>query len=135
MIDRIGVRYIDRVVGDNLRDLSQLVRPEVAGVLGSSLAAELQLAVAENVFVLPGGAGQLKARWGLVPARSTIDPGAVDAIAEPSWILDLDASATETREFDVDAAVTQARRFAERIYSFFRWTVDDEFLRRYGGNP
>ena len=35
VIDRLGVRYIDRVAGDNLKDLPQLVRPEVCGVLST----------------------------------------------------------------------------------------------------
>ena len=28
-----------------------------------------------------------------------------------------------------------AQRFAERIYTIFRWAVTDDFLRRYGGTP
>lgn len=74
-------------------------------------------------------------RWGLVPARGTVDPAAVDAIDEPSWLLDIDAFQAETRELDVDATVQLARGFAERIYSVFRWVVTDTFLRRYGGQP
>ncbi|RKT45532.1 TIGR04255 family protein [Thiocapsa rosea] len=135
MIDRLGVRYIDRVTGDNLRDLTQLVRPEISGILSTSLASYAYHAISEAVFVLPDNAGQLTARWGLVPARGTVDPAAVDAIDEPSWLLDIDAFQAETRELDVDATVQLARGFAERIYSVFRWVVTDTFLRRYGGQP
>ncbi len=138
VLDRLGVRYIDRVSGENLSALPQLVRPEVAGILGSPLTARAQHAVSENVFILPGNAGQITARWGLLAPRSTIDPGALDAIDEPSWILDIDAFQsfqTGNRRLDVDSVVEQARGFAERIYSIFRWAVTDEFLRRYGGNP
>jgi uncharacterized protein (TIGR04255 family) len=71
----------------------------------------------------------------LVPAQGTVDPAAVDAIDEPSWLLDIDAFQAETRALDVEAAVRQARGLAERIYSVFRWAVTDEFLRRYGGQP
>ena len=138
VLDRLGVRYIDRVSGENLSALPQLVRPEVAGIMGSPLSARAQHAVSENVFILPGNAGQITARWGLLAARSTIDPGALDAIDEPSWILDADAFQsfqTGSRRLDVDSAVEQARGFAERIYSIFRWAVTNEFLRRYGGDP
>ena len=38
MVDRLGVRYIDRILGDNLRALPQLVRPEVAGILATPRA-------------------------------------------------------------------------------------------------
>jgi uncharacterized protein (TIGR04255 family) len=135
VIDRLGVRYIDRVTGDNLGDLPQLVRPEVCGVLSTPLAAHARHAISEAMFVLPDNGGQVMTRWGRVPARGTVDPAAVEAIDEPSWLLDVDAFQAETRELDVEAAVEQARGFAERIYSVFRWTVTDEFLRRYGGQP
>jgi uncharacterized protein (TIGR04255 family) len=135
VMDRLGIRYIDRVVGENLRDLANLVRPEVAGVMGSELAENAQLSVAESLFALSDEGAQLKARWGLLPPHATIDPGAVDAVGERSWLLDLDAFVAETRDFDVMSASAAARGFCERIYSFFRWAVTDEFLRRYGGQP
>lgn len=37
------------------------------------------------------------------------------------------------RPFSVDQLAESAGRFAERLYTFFRWAVTDEFLRRYGG--
>ncbi len=135
VIDRLGVRYIDRVTGTNLTDLPALVRPEVSGVLSTPLAEFVRHALSEHVFVLPEGAGLVMARWGLVPGRSTVDPAAVEPIEEPSWLLDVDAFQGDTRALDVDATVAQARSFAERIYSIFRWVVTDEFLRRCGGQP
>lgn len=138
VLDRLGVRYIDRVFGENLSALPQLVRPEVAGVLVSPLAVRAQRAISENVFILPGNAGQVIARWGLLAPQTTIDPAALEAIEEPSWILDTDAFQSfeaGSRQLDVASVVEQARGFAERIYSIFRWAVTDEFLRRYGGEP
>ena len=138
VLDRVGVRYIDRVSGETLSALPRLVRPEVAGILGSPLSEHAQRAVSESVFILPGNSGHITARWGLLAPRSTIDPGALDAIDEPSWILDTDAFQSfqaGSRRLEVDSVVEQARGFAERIYGIFRWAVTDEFLRRYGGNP
>jgi uncharacterized protein (TIGR04255 family) len=138
VIDRLGVRYIDRVTGANLSDLPVLVRPEVSGVLSTPLAEFVRHALSEHVFILPDEAGLVTARWGVVPSHSTVDPAAVEPIDEPSWLLDVDAFQAfsgDTRALDVDAAVAQARGFAERIYSIFRWAVTDEFLRRYGGQP
>lgn len=132
VVDRIGVRYIDRVVGDNLAEIARLVRPEVAGILATPLAPHTRQSIAENVFRLPDGEGQVTTRWGKLPERATVDPGALEAIEAPSWMLDIDAFLAETRAFDVDGVVGQARGFAERIYSIFRWAVTDEFLRRYG---
>ena len=138
VLDRLGVRYIDRVSGENMSALPRLVRPEVAGILASPLSEHAQSAVSENVFILPGNAGQITARWGLLAPQSTTDPGALDAIDEPSWILDIDAFQSfqaGSRRLDVDSVVEQTRGFAERIYALFRWAVTDEFLRRYGGEP
>jgi|GEM_PF-196656 len=135
VIDRLGVRYIDRILGDNLTDIAELVRPEIAGILTTPLAEHADLSISENVFVLPDDAGRVTARWGLVPARGTVDPGAVDPIEEASWLLDLDAFQVDTCPLDVVLVITQARAFTERIYSIFRWAVTDEFLRRYGGKP
>jgi uncharacterized protein (TIGR04255 family) len=138
LIDRLGVRYIDQVVGDDLEDLPQLVQPAICGVLGTPLKAQAQHALAEAVFELSEEAGFVSTRWGLLPAHSTVDPAALSAIDVRSWILDLDAFQTfesATQPLDVAATVVQARRLAERIYSLFRWAVTDEFLRRHGGQP
>lgn len=133
VIDRLGVRYIDRIVGDNLQDLSTLVRPEVAGIMASPLAEYAFQAISEHMFALPEQPGKLLARWGRIPAGGTVDPAAIDAIDAPSWLLDVDAFIEESNPFDVDAVLRQARDFAERIYAFFRWAVTEEFLKRYGG--
>ena len=134
VVDRLGIRYIDRVSGMNLQDLQELVRPEVAGILGTPLAEDVHHALSEHVFSLPEEVGQVTARWGLLPAQVTVDPAVVDVLDEPSWLLDIDAFRAETQPFDIDEIANQAQRFAERIYSIFRWAVTDEFLRRYGGD-
>ena len=133
IVDRLGVRYIDRILGEDLRALPQLVRPEVAGILATPLAEDADELVSLTLFRLPESNDQLRARWGRVPARSTVDPAAVDPVDEPSWILDIDAFRQESSAFDVELIGSHARTLAERIYSFFRWVVTDEFHRRYGG--
>lgn len=133
VIDRLGMRYIDRLVGQNLKDLPTLIRAEVAGVMGTSLAKDTHQAIAESVFNIEEKNAQLKARWGIIPANATVDRSAIDAIDATSWILDLDAFVLETCAFDVETIMKQANALAERLYSFFRWATTDEFLRRYGG--
>lgn len=139
VVDRLGLRYVDRISGPNLDDLSALVRPEVSGILATPLANQARHAVSENVFELPDEAGLVTTRWGLVPPHGTVDPGAVEPIDERSWLLDIDVfespSSATARPFEVDPIVMQTRAFAERSYSIFRWAVTDEFLRRYGGQP
>lgn len=132
-VDRLGVRYIDRILGANLRALPQLVRPEVAGVLATPLLGDAHHMLSQTLFRLPDGSGQLMARWAYLPAESTVDPAAVDPVDAPSWVLDVDAFLEESSAFDVESIGSRARAFTERIYSFFRWVVTDEFDRRYGG--
>jgi uncharacterized protein (TIGR04255 family) len=131
--DRLGIRYINQVTGPNLTDLHELLRPEVLGIVGTTLAEQAEHMVAQNVFLLPEGKGSLAARWGLIPAGRTVDPSAIDPIDEPSWVLDLDAYNTNASDFEVDRLVSEAKFFSQRLYAFFRWAVSPEFLRRYGG--
>lgn len=134
VIIRLGVRYIDRVTGPNLlEDLRSLVKPEVAGVLASPLASRARQALSENIILLPNDEGRLRARWGLVPANSTVDPSMIAPIADPSWILDLDAFVEMSKPLDVSNVTDHARVFAERLYRIFRWAVTSEFLKKYGG--
>lgn len=133
VVDRVGIRYIDRIKGaDSLAALPRLVQPAIAGILGTPLANETKQTIAESVFA-SSDQWQLTARWGLLPAQVTTDPSTIDPIPDPSWILDLDAFELHTRPFEPSALVQRARFLAERIYGFFRWAVEDEFLRYYGG--
>lgn len=137
-VDRLGVRYLDRLVGEDLRDLHNLVRREVGGILATELRDRTHQAFTECLFEIPDEAGMLRARWGMLPSGATIDPSAVEPIDERSWLLDIDAyraSEGDGPSFDIEAIVADARAFAARIYSVFRWVVTDEFLRRFGGQP
>lgn len=131
--DRLGIRYVNRVTGGDLTDLPKLVRPEVLGVLGTEFGAKLVHSLTESSFTPPQG--RLNVRWGQLPAMATPDPTAIQPVNEPSWLLDLDMSTATQQDFDVDAVMAKARSFSSSIYSFFRWAVEDEFLRRFGGNP
>lgn len=135
-VDRLGVRYVDRVRKGAPAELRGLVRDEMAGLLGTPLAEHTYIGLSEHVFQLPGDPGvSLRARWGWLPAQQTYEPSVVAADPSGSWILDLDAFRGPTAGFDADDLCDTARRLAERIYAFFRWSVTDDFLRSYGGKP
>lgn len=135
LVDRLGIRYVDRVTGAPLGRLGALIRAELMGVLASELSEHVQHSITESVFVLPEGAGVVRARWGSVPAGATVDLNAVPPIAEDSWILDLDAFREGPQPFDPEAIGAQATSLATRIYTLFRWAVTPEFLTTYGGTP
>jgi uncharacterized protein (TIGR04255 family) len=133
IVDRVGMRYIDRIKGEHFEALPDLVRPEIAGIVGAGVSAVIHQSMTENLFGLPDGQGHVLARWGLLPPQATFDPGMIEPLGESSWILDLDAFVEDSIPFDTGVLLGMARGFAERIYSVFRWVVTDEFLRRYGG--
>ncbi|MEL6605291.1 MAG: TIGR04255 family protein [Cyanobacteria bacterium J06614_10] len=134
IIERFGLRYVDRLDGEDMENLSTLVRSEVAGIISSGFGDQIHQNINESLFKLPGGEGQILARWGLLPANATVDPSAIEPVDKPSWVLDLDMSLVEQREFSVENLMSDAQRFAERIYAFFRWAVTQDFLRRFGGD-
>jgi uncharacterized protein (TIGR04255 family) len=133
LVDRLGVRYIDRITGPAVEEIASLVRPEVRGVVGTAAAAHVLHAVAETMFDLPGA--RVLARWGQLPAGATVDPAAIEPAAEKSWILDLDMYGTASRQFDIEQLLGDARNYSERIYAIFRWAVTSAFLERFGGAP
>ena len=132
-LDRLGVRYIDRITGDAVEEISKLVRPEVCGISGTIAAAHATHTLAESMFDLADA--RVLARWGCLPANATVDSAAIEPVKEKSWILDLDMFSSAPMPFVVDDVVAEAQRYAERIYTIFRWAVTDDFLVRYGGTP
>lgn len=132
-LDRLGVRYIDRITGSEVDAIASLVRPEVRGIVGTSIASQAVHTISESLFELTDA--RMLARWGCLPAGQTVDPSAIEPLAEKSWILDLDMFSTAPMPFAVDQVISEAQRYAERIYTVFRWAVTDEFLIRFGGKP
>ena len=119
--DRIGVRYVDRVTGEQLSRLSKLVRSEVLGVVH---------ALSDTLFQLDDSS-QLRGRWGKLPAGATYDPG-IEPAREPSWVLDLDHYTSLPEDFDLAAIGGKVTEFCDRIYTFFRWAVTDDFMDEFG---
>jgi uncharacterized protein (TIGR04255 family) len=130
-LDRLGVRYIDRITGDAVDDIATLVRSEVRGIIGTTAGAHAVHALSEAMFELPDA--RVVARWGSLPPGLTVDPAVLEPAKDKSWILDLDMFSAAPMPFAVDRTVAEAERYAERIYTIFRWAVTDDFLLRYGG--
>lgn len=133
IVDRLGIRYIDRVTGDQLSHVDTMVRPEMLGILTAPAAMYARQVLSEALFDVPSEKGQIQVRWGRLPAKATIDPRVIEPDERPSWILDIDMFGAEHSPFDPEKLVSNARSYAERIYTFFRWAVTNDFLRQYGG--
>jgi uncharacterized protein (TIGR04255 family) len=130
LLDRLGMRYIDRISGDALADIVRLVRPEVRGLMGSPAAGAVSHSITETVFARDDA--QVLARWGRLPPNVTVDPAAIEPSDASSWILDLDMFSAAPTPFSVERVIADARGYMERLYTFFRWAVTDEFLHRFG---
>ena len=130
-IDRLGLRYVDRVVDAGVADMREMINPMVLGINCTDLDADHT--VTESLLRFDGRF--LLARWGHLPPQATIDPSVMKPVDVPSWVLDLDAYVNGPLDFDVAAVSNEARVLAERAYAFFRWAVTDTFLKRFGGQP
>jgi uncharacterized protein (TIGR04255 family) len=133
--DRIGVRYVDRVTGDHLLHLDRLIRPEVLGLAGDKSeqnGVTVIHSLSDTLFQLED-ASQLRGRWGSLPAGATYDPG-IEPASEKSWLLDLDHSTSGPQDFDLATIGERVATFCDRIYTFFRWAVTDDFLSAFGGD-
>ncbi len=133
---RLGLRYVDHITGDAFKKLPTLIRPEVAGIMGTLAATRVEEHLSQTLFELPDNQHEkIQARWGQLPAGTTFDPNIIEPEDAPSWILDTDVFSAAQRSFDSNQLIGGVRRYAESIYKFFRWVVTDEFLRHYGGKP
>jgi uncharacterized protein (TIGR04255 family) len=131
-VTRLGIRYVDRLQGDDVEHLDSYIRPEVLGpatVVPGDLGV-LQHALTECHYELTG-TGSLKARWGKLPAGTSLDPS-VAAATGTSWVCDLDAS-IDNIDFDLADLMARAATFGDIIYRYYRWAVTDEFIREHGG--
>ena len=136
-VKRLGIRHINRLTDEAVDRIAELIQPKVLGIArpDNDPPVNLRDAVAHLITEaqLLAEGGQIQARWGSLPANATIDPSALEPIAKPSWIIDLDMFTNSPQPFVTDKVHETAVRFAERIYSVFREMVTDEFLRFYGG--
>ncbi len=127
LTSRVGVRYINRLSGEETGRLPQFIRPELLGLASAELGdgkASRELTEAEFVT----DAANLRGRWGYLPANAVYEP-MIDPIGEPSWLLDLDAYTMVRDAFDARSCVALAKRYTDIVYGFFRWAISDQFLR------
>ena len=54
VVQRLGLRYIDRVTGEALGEIAALVRPEMLGIVHTPLARQARHELSETLLVLPG---------------------------------------------------------------------------------
>lgn len=118
---RFGLRYLNRINGEELTRLDQLVRPEALAI--TSLLGTPDVALSEARYSVPEG--RIHARWGHLPANATHDPS-IMPVSEPTWIMDTDLS-IEQIPLDLSKIGDLAGRFSARGYGFFHWMMTNKF--------
>lgn len=128
---RTGVRYVNRIAGQDVIEARTLVRAEMLGLLSTVAAERASHVLTQAAFEIDGK--KLQVTCGLLPPNGTPDPNVIDPLAEPSFVLDIDVSDESPSSFAPETIAARAKSFAERNYTFFRWAVSDQFLLRFGG--
>ena len=133
---RVGFRYLNRLEGlHNLGDLEKLIHPELVGMHSGALRSHI--VGASSQIEAATREGRLLARWGLTPAGASHDPNMAPPANETSWVLDIDSFKENNpveEGFRAAELSEMVGTMANRAYAFFRWSAQDEFLRRFGGN-
>ena len=134
---RLGLRYVDRIVGDGFEQIDSLISPGVLGISRRDDGAQSALGKAIKFLMteahLEADEGIIQARWGHLPPNQTYDPDTLEGINKSSWTIDLDMFTRSPQPFVSSDLLALATVFAERNYSVFREMVTPDFLRFYGG--
>lgn len=135
VVDRVGIRYIDRLTGEAVAEVPRYVLPELSALVGrmdSSLV--LHHSISESQIEI-GGEERMLVRSGLLPPGGAFDP-ALPALAVESWLLDMDVFTTQAGfAFDPDELTERLRRYGETVYAFFRFATTEAFQEAHRGEP
>jgi uncharacterized protein (TIGR04255 family) len=130
---RIGLRYIDRIEGDSVALVHDLIKAKFLG--SEELFAQAANLILTHAQLRTAEGATITARWGMLPPNTTIDPSVLEPVEGKSWILDLDIFVETQEDFTAAALGPRLESFAERIYAVFRFMVTDAFLTHYGRQP
>jgi len=135
VVDRVGIRYIDRLTGDALDKVPMYVIPGLSALVGHvDSPLVLNHSITESQIEIDAGERML-VRSGLLPPGGAFDP-ALPAVPEQSWILDMDVFTTQAGfPFDADELIQRLERYAETAYAFFRFATTEAFQEAHRGEP
>ena len=132
--DRIGVRYVNRLSGEDLKRLTNFVRPEVLGLLSEPSGEHGEVVHHVSEMLADTAGTKLAARWGVLPPNQSFDPSAIEPLPQSSWFLDIDSFVEKIEDANIDSIIARATDLSEKAYTFFRWAMKDEFIEsRRGG--
>lgn len=125
-IDRIGLRYVNRITDAGLiTKLGEVFDPAVLGyVLLNASAGGGQLRSSFNQASYSAEEVTLNVRSGLLAPGEAPDP-VIPAVPAPTWVLDLDASVEQRVPYEAVIARATVGRLADVTYDFFKLALRD----------
>lgn len=131
VVDRAGLRYVDRFEGRMLDRLGDYVISPLQVLYGSvDENLTLQHSVSDSEILL-GDSERLRVRSGFLPPGGVFDP-ALPPVPAASFLLDLDVFTEQGGlAFDPEALDERLRRYADHVHSFFRWAVTRTFINEF----
>lgn len=132
VVDRVGLRYVNRLTGGDLDQLSDFVIPQLRGLHGCMDGDYTLVHSVTDSQIEISADERLQVRSGYLPAAAAFD-AALPASPEPSWVLDLDVFTTSGGfAFDPEALTQRLRTYAETAYVFFRFATTDALQEHSG---
>jgi uncharacterized protein (TIGR04255 family) len=137
MCERLGVRYSSHIADPLLlARLPEFIRPEIVGAVVATDAATDPVRrvhmVTDCMYAMADAS--LRARWGIIPAGTTIDANIAPAATE-RFLIDIDVFSIAPIAFDPAVLVDRVSNFSDRQYRYFRWMVTPEYLVAHGARP
>lgn len=135
VIERVGVRYLNRVTDeDRVSRVNDLVKPEVLGFQGLPLPQDsnIKLIQALNQIQISVDGNLLQVRSGVIPPGQTVD-ASVLPVDRPSWVLDIDSTMEASVAFEIEDVMDRAGRLSDGAYDFFKYVIKTGFLEMFGG--
>jgi uncharacterized protein (TIGR04255 family) len=130
--ERLGVRYIDRIVDGHFESFDSFIKKDLLGSALATLKSQLKHSTNEASFNIEEG--ELLLRWGVMGAGMSPDPSSISILDKENFLLDIDVSSSTRRPFGREDLASAFQKLAERAYSVFRFAVTDEFLKAYGAD-
>ena len=134
-VTRLGLRYINELREPGM-PWSEMLRPELLGVLVSDIGPKASRVVGEAQLVLPGSEF-ITLRYGLLPTGTAIPPLPGEPAAEgPVFLLDIDAyrdaAVPNTLPWDVNTLAGLLADYHGAIHRLFHWSITPKYIASLG---
>ncbi|ROR55181.1 uncharacterized protein (TIGR04255 family) [Luteococcus japonicus] len=117
-IERVGVRYVNRLQGDALNSLHTVFPKREQP--RETLSEEVTVMESVCTTTMQVSGIRFNVRSGMIPPGQTVDP-AILPMDQVSWVLDLDATLEKRMPPTVDDIVATAGRLADLNYDYYLW--------------